>query len=368
MRQREIFWFWLPLFASWMLMTAEGPTISATINRLPNEVIMLAAQGVVMGLSVMIESPIINILATSTALSKDWASFRLIRTFTIYLALLLTVITALVSFTPLFDVVVERWLGVEPEVARWVRPGMQIMLLWSAAIAWRRFLQGVMIRFKQTRYVAWGSIVRLMVSAGTVVGLAWGTDWPGIIIAATALMAGVIAEAGYASYAVRPHIRRHLAPTSPPAAGDPLTYRDLFWFHLPLGLTSVLVLMLQPMVTSSLSRLDNATLNLAAWPLVFQVSLMIRAPAFALPEVVIALTNGVENRRAIQRFTYLLVGLVTVVMAVLVLTPLSNWYLVTVQDAAPDVAALARSGTRLFVTPAGHDGAGGLAAWFAHCP
>ena len=29
MRQRDIFWFWLPLFASWLLMTAEGPTISA---------------------------------------------------------------------------------------------------------------------------------------------------------------------------------------------------------------------------------------------------------------------------------------------------------------------------------------------------
>ncbi|MBK9052148.1 MAG: hypothetical protein IPL78_14930 [Chloroflexi bacterium] len=45
MRQRDIMWFWLPLFASWMLMTAEGPVISAAINRLPNEVIMLAAQG-----------------------------------------------------------------------------------------------------------------------------------------------------------------------------------------------------------------------------------------------------------------------------------------------------------------------------------
>lgn len=344
MRQRDIFWFWLPLFASWMLMTAEGPTISAVINRLPDEVIMLAAQGVVMGLSVMIESPIINILATSTALSKDWPAFRLIRQFTIHLAILLTVITALVSFTPLFDVVVGRWLGVEPQVARWVRPGMQIMLLWSAAIAWRRFLQGVMIRFKQTRNVAWGSMVRLAVSAGTVLGLAWATDWPGIVIAAAALMAGVMAEAGYATYAVRPQLRHELSPSNPPAEGDPLTYHDLFWFHLPLALTSVLVLMLQPLVTSSLSRLDNATLNLAAWPLVFQVSLMIRAPAFALPEVVIALTKGVENRQSIQRFSLILAGAVTLFMTIFVLTPLSDWYLVTVQDAAPEVAALAQSG------------------------
>ena len=49
MRQRDIFLFWLPLFASWLLMTAEGPIVSAAINRLPNEVIMLAAQGIEIG-------------------------------------------------------------------------------------------------------------------------------------------------------------------------------------------------------------------------------------------------------------------------------------------------------------------------------
>ena len=37
MRQRDIFIFWLPLFASWLLMSAEGPIISAAINRLPDE-------------------------------------------------------------------------------------------------------------------------------------------------------------------------------------------------------------------------------------------------------------------------------------------------------------------------------------------
>ncbi|HNS40761.1 MAG TPA: hypothetical protein PKJ56_11025, partial [Promineifilum sp.] len=68
MRQRYILLFWFPLFASWMLMSAEGPLISAAINRLPNEVLMLAAMGIVTSLSVTIESPVINRLATSTAL------------------------------------------------------------------------------------------------------------------------------------------------------------------------------------------------------------------------------------------------------------------------------------------------------------
>jgi hypothetical protein len=170
MKQRDIFWFWLPLFASWLLMTAEGPIVSAAINRLPNEVIMLAAQGIVVSLAVTIESPVINILATSTALVKDRASYLLVRRFTLHWMVLLTAVSILIAFTPAFDLVVRQWLGTPDEIADWVQPGLQIMIFWTAAIAWRRFLQGVMIHFNQTRKIAWGTAVRLLASGGTVIG------------------------------------------------------------------------------------------------------------------------------------------------------------------------------------------------------
>ena len=133
MRQRHIFWFWLPLFASWLLMTAEGPIISASINRLPNEVIMLAAMGIVTSLSITIESPIINLLATSTALVRDHASYLLVRRFTIHWCAALTVVAILIAYTPLFDLLVPGLLEVPSEIAAWVQPGMQIMIFWSAA-------------------------------------------------------------------------------------------------------------------------------------------------------------------------------------------------------------------------------------------
>ncbi|VAW30397.1 hypothetical protein MNBD_CHLOROFLEXI01-1600, partial [hydrothermal vent metagenome] len=212
MRQRDIFRFWLPLFASWLLMTAEGPTISAMINRLPNEVVMLAAAGLVISLSVTIESPIINLLATSTALVKDRASYLLVRRFTVHWMVLLTAVTVLLTFTPLFDTVIVGWLDVPQEVAMWVQPGMQIMTLWSAAIAWRRFLQGVLIRFNQTKMVAWGTAVRLVAVAGIVIGLGGFTNLPSIISGALAWMIGVAAEAVFATWAVRPLLRNELGP------------------------------------------------------------------------------------------------------------------------------------------------------------
>jgi hypothetical protein len=215
----------------------EGPFVSAVINRLPNEVVMLAAMGIVTSLSVTIESPIINLLATSTALSRDRASYLLLRKFTVHWMIFLTAVTFLLGFTPLFEVVIIRLLNVPQDVAVWVQPGLRIMLFWSAAIAWRRFLQGIMIRYDHTRSVAWGSAVRLVSSGGTALLLSMVTDWVGVIIGACSLMAGVIAEASYATLAVRPILANELGPQSKTVVSPPLSYKALFWFHLPLGIT-----------------------------------------------------------------------------------------------------------------------------------
>ena len=239
MRQRDILVFWLPLFASWLLMTAEGPTISAAINRLPNEVVMLAAMGIVTSLSVTIESPIINMLATSTALVRDYDSYLLVRRFTIHWCIALTIVAVLVAFTPLFDIIVRGWLDLPEAVAQWVQPGMKIMVFWSAAIGWRRFLQGILIRFHHTGSIAWGTAVRLLASAGTVIILALWGEWQGVIIGSLALMAGVIAEAIFATIVARPVIRDELRPAPALPADKKLTYRQLFWFHLPLAATSL---------------------------------------------------------------------------------------------------------------------------------
>lgn len=346
MRQRYIFWFWIPLFASWWLMTAEGPLISAAINRLPNEVIMLAAMGIVTSLSITIESPIINLLATSTALVRDHDSYVLVRRFTLHWCLALTVIAVLVAYTPLFDLIVYRLLDVPAEIAQWVQPGMKIMVFWSAAIGWRRFLQGIMIRHKQTRKVAYGTVIRLVASGGSVLLLALWGKWPGVVLGSVSLMAGVTAEAIYATIAARPLIRDKLAPRTTASATPPksaLTYRSLFSFHLPLAATSVLILLMQPMVTSSLSRLDQPTISLAAWPIVFQIILMARAAAMALPEVIIALHEDQSTFVPLRRFSLTLAIATTLLMMAFVLTPLAAWYLFQVQDMSLVVGQLAQS-------------------------
>lgn len=349
MRQRDIFWFWLPLFASWLLMSAEGPIVTAAINRLPNEVVMLAASGIVVSLSVAIESPIINLLSTATALVKDRQTYLLVRRFTIHWMIGLTLISLLFAFTPLFDLVVVQWMDTPAEIAVWVLPGMQIMILWSAAIAWRRFLQGILIHFGYTRYVAWGTLLRLVASGGTAIALALWTNWAGVILGSLALMVGVIAEALFVTVVSKPLMGNELAEREPDPSQEALTYRELFWFHLPLAGTAMLTLLAQPMVTVSLARLDNPTQSLAAWPLIFQLIMLARAAGLALPEVVIALTRGPESYGPIRRFSLSVAALSGLGMLLVSFTPLLSFYVQQLQDAELAVALLAEEGTRLFL-------------------
>ena len=128
---------------------------------------MAAYGGVVFPLALIIESPIIMLLAASTALSKDWASYRLIRRFMMTAGALLTLLHILIAFTPLYYFVVVDIMGAKPQIVEPARIGLMIMLPWTWSIAYRRFNQGVLIRIGHSRSVGLGTVVRL--SANLVV-------------------------------------------------------------------------------------------------------------------------------------------------------------------------------------------------------
>ena len=114
---------WLPLLGSWMLMSIELPIITSIIARLANPEINLAAYGgVVYPLALIIEAPIVMILAASTALSKDWASYQRLKKYTLIIGISMSALHLIIAVTPLYYFIVEVLLHVPPEVvepARW---------------------------------------------------------------------------------------------------------------------------------------------------------------------------------------------------------------------------------------------------------
>lgn len=347
--QRRILQFWLPLASSWLLMTAEMPLINAAIARLPDGETMIAAFGITASLSITIESPVIMLLASATALATHRQAYAVLRRFTIHLMILTTVITLLFGYTPLYDVVVRTWMGIPQAIADAALPGLRVMTLWSAAIGWRRFKQGVMIRYGYTRMVGVGTGIRLIASAGTALGLAafFSHEVSGVVVGGFALMAGVVAEAIYAHWAAAPIIALHL-PAHPPDQSD-LTYRSLLSFHMPLAAVSLLTLMAQPFIGAALARAAMPERSLAAWPVVGGLVSIFRSTSYALPEVVIALNRSSLAAQALRRFC-LGVGLVTTgLLTLLAATPGARFYLGTLIGISDELIAIALPGIWLAV-------------------
>ena len=115
------------------------------------------------------------LLAASTALSKDWASYQRIRKFMWIAAVALTGLHLLVAFTPLYYFVVVRVIGAPKEIVEPARLGLMIMTPWTGSIAYRRFNQGALIRWGHSKTVGVGTLVRMctdlaVLAAGYAIG------------------------------------------------------------------------------------------------------------------------------------------------------------------------------------------------------
>jgi hypothetical protein len=334
---------WWPLAGSWLLMGVELPALSAVVARLAYPEIHLAAYGgIVFPLSLIIESPIIMLLAASTALSRDWDSYLKLRRFMTRTGAFLTVLHVLTAFTPLYYVVVEGILGAPSEIVEPARIGLMIMTPWSWSIAYRRFQQGILIRFDHANAVGVGTIVRLTANL-TVLTIGYLIHTiPGIVVAASAISAGVVSEAVYAGLRVRPVLRDELRPTS--AIEPALTFGTFIHFYIPLVMTSLLTLLSQPIGSAALSRMPLALQSLAAWPVISGLVFMTRSFGIAYNEVVVALLDEQGAVRALRQFATLLAGVLVLVLFAIAATPLAGFWFRQLSGLSPALASMAQQG------------------------
>jgi hypothetical protein len=352
--QQRILLTWLPLAASWLLMALEMPYVNAALARLPNSVHMIAAFGLAASLSITIESPVISLLSTSTALARSRQNYLMLRRFTQHLMIATTILHILLGWSPLFDLVVRDWLGVPASLLASVQLGLKLMAVWSAAIAWRRFRQGILIRFGQSHFVGKGTLVRLLASAGTATLLAVFTNglatlgaFPSVAIGTLALSLGVVAEAIYAQLVSAPLVAEHFGAEQSKASH--LSYRELVGFHWPLAASNLLFLFTQPLIAAALARSPEPEVALAAWPVLNGLFFISRSLEMALPEVVIAHHDEPGSQAALTRFSYI-VGLVcTGLLALVAFTPLSDVYFRTLIGVDAELALIAERGARLGV-------------------
>ena len=321
-------------------MSAEPSALAAVVARLPNPSIHLAAYGsVAFPLIGIIQAPVLTLLSLSTAMSKDWASFVKGRRLMFYIGGFLTLLYVLVIFTPLYRWLVQVVISAPPEVLEPARVAMIIGLPWTFAVAYRRFHQGVMIRFEHSRVVTVGTLLRFTADAAVLILALVMWNIPGASVASLMMVAGVVTEAIYVGLRVRPILSGELrvAPAVKPAVG----LWEMLVFFIPLGMTPLLNQLIRPIGAAALSRLPHPLETLAIWPVISSFSFLIVTPGSAFNEVVIAMLDRPNARENLRRFMFILMAVQFCVFVLVAFSPLSYWWFLRVSGLSPELAHLA---------------------------
>ena len=330
----------LPMAISWAFMACEQPALNRILNGFPEPELAKAALFLLMALALFIESPVIDLLGTSTALGRSRASLAAIFKFTGVCMITVTVVHGAVAFTPLYDLIAFRLLNQDPAVAEAARTPFQIMSVWSAFVGWRRCRQGLMIRAGNTKPIGTGTFLRIIILVAVAAGFPSLFGMPSLHAVAWALVASVIAEAVYAHIVSQPAVATLRARESEP--GETNTLLGVFKFHLPLTVTTVVVMSSSPLLAFALARAKDPVLTQSAWAVASALIWFFRSPSYALPELVIARGDEPNSDAPIQRFCIQVGLLLSGVMLLIAVTPLNGLVFTGFMSSPPLEANLAQ--------------------------
>ncbi len=321
----RIFRFWSPLLGTWLLMAIDGPLLTAIIARMVDAELNLAAYGVAFSFALVAEAPIIMLMSASTALASNPLAYRRLRSFTHLLNLLITLGLVLILLPGPYTLLMETLIGLSPEIATRTHWALLALLPWPAAIGWRRFYQGLLIRSNQTRKVALATVFRLRGMSGCAFALFSYSALQGALLGGIALSCGVVAEL-LASYLLSRQAVREVLTA--PQQGEVLSFSQLWRYYLPLALTPFITLGVHPLVIFFLGKGRFPLESLAVMPVLGSLTFIFRAIGLSFQEVAIALLGpDLCGYRPIRNFAYGLALCASGILLLIALTPLASLWL-----------------------------------------
>jgi hypothetical protein len=344
---KQIFFFWAPLALTWLMMAAEGPFLAAIIARLPDPKYNLAAFGVAFSLAVLTESPILMIMGASTALVKDRDSLLKMRNFTYALNGLLTLAMIILIIPPVFSFVTETLLGLPEKVSSLTYPACLVLIPWPAAIGYRRFYQGILIRSNLTRRVAYGTLLRLTAMALSGLICFVFTRIEGALVGGISLCMAVCAEAVASKIMARRAEKKILSGGT---SKSTTTYADITRFYYPLALTTMLGVGLMPVVTFFMGHSRMPVESLAVFPVINSLVFVFRSMGLSFQEVGIALLGErYQGYTPLRNFAFFLGLFVTGALFLVAFTPLSSVWFQQVSGLGRELFELAVLPTQILV-------------------
>ncbi len=127
-----------------------------------------------------------------------------------------------------------------------------------------------------------------------------------------------------------------------PSRLESITPRRIFSFWWPLLAVWVFMTIEQPVLAAAITRMPDATVNLAALWVAFSLALLVESPIIQILSAATALATSRERYRELLLFLTKIAGATTLLHAVLAVPPVFSFVAGTLLDVPPEVVPRAR--------------------------
>jgi hypothetical protein len=285
--------FFFPLLLNVQLMSVSHSIINAGLARLDDAVTALAAFSVAMVLHLFVASPSYQNHTVTIAMVRGRKSLYGTALFVALVASYVSIMLALLAFTPIGTLVLDRLLGVNPEVARGAQEALSLLVFLPFFTGLRGLSQGLVIQARRTGLVSFATGVRI----ATLFGYLWiGQQlFSGPKVAAFALLFCVITETIVVSFfAWRVHL--------PAQRDDEKSFGEIFRYAFPLAYSSGLQQTIPLLINAIISRLPDGTLALAAFGVIRGFLFLLAGPMRNLQQAYLTLVRHPSDYAVLSRF------------------------------------------------------------------
>ncbi|MFW6269516.1 MAG: hypothetical protein ACOC4G_05485 [Bacillota bacterium] len=106
-----------------------------------------------------------------------------------------------------------------------------------------------------------------------------------------------------------------------------VTYRELLFFFLPLGLRNLIVGSTHTIINAAMARLPRPELSLAVFAVTKSVTNIIKSPILMSKQVIISFVNNKSKFFTVIKFILSLSGIVFLIIFLLGFSPLGEWFI-----------------------------------------
>ncbi|MFS0861899.1 multi antimicrobial extrusion protein MatE [Fredinandcohnia sp. 179-A 10B2 NHS] len=312
--------FFIPLGFSASLVTLSHLIINSTLARGAHSEVIIATYAIAMSLHTITERLAVILRQTCSTMVRDRESFQKMKLFSYYTIGIIVAFTTVIAFTPIGDFIFLKIFGANKDIVPQVKATYQIAMYVTIFSGLRCLYHGIIIYNRQTKWLTIGMLIRLAVMY--VVSLMFINT--GTITAKTGayiFLIGMMVE-----FVMSFIEARSLVKKMPEKSSEQINSKSqIFRFYSPLMLSSIVTVLIGPVINIYLGKTDNIELAIASYTIAFSITQLAISYLSYTHQIVINFYKGHESM--VKRFTLFISFLPVVVLSIICYTSAGTFFL-----------------------------------------